>query len=280
MSDSNNYKMQLAEKFQKGEIGFLDENSEFEFACDQCGKCCRNRDDILLTPFDLYHMVRATGKPIEEIISKYGDTYIGDSSHLPIVRLRYREEPDGSTTCYFLGHKDGKAICRIHDNKPTVCRIYPLGKMVALQPKDSTVPVDLKPKYFLQQEPDEKCVGLARSHREHVKQVVVDWIGGKENMEHADRYSMLFNGFLLEYNKLLKFDDLVKRPELANMYFKMIAIKIYYDYDFSVDDDAFLEQMKSNLDEVLWLTRIMEKSPEEILEAIKKKRDEDASQSA
>ena len=282
MSDSNNYKMQLAEKFSKNEIKFLDEKSEFEFACDQCGKCCHNRDDILLTPLDLFHMVKATGKDIKDVISKYGDTYVGDSSHLPIVRLRYREEPDGSTTCYFLGRKDGKAICRIHDNKPTVCRIYPLGKMVSMKPEDETETLDLKPKYFLQDEPEECCAGLARAHREHEKQVLVDWVGGKEKMQTADRYSEIFNAFMVDYSKALKFDDLIKnKPETARIFFPMIALKIYYDYDFGVDDAAFLRQMKRNLDDVLWLTRLVaDKNPQELLKLIQSRKDGDASQSA
>ena len=95
------YMKQLAEKFDKGEIKFLDENDEIEFTCEQCGKCCRNRDDIIISPFDLYHMVRATGKGPMEVTSKYGNLYIGHNSNLPIIQLRYREEPDGRTTCYF-----------------------------------------------------------------------------------------------------------------------------------------------------------------------------------
>ena len=79
----------LKEKLSKGELEFLTEYSEFEFACDQCGHCCRNRDDILLTPYDIYNLVKATGKTVDEILKKYGNLYIGDGSRLPIVQLRY-----------------------------------------------------------------------------------------------------------------------------------------------------------------------------------------------
>ena len=28
----------------------------FRFHCTQCGDCCRNREDILLTPYDLFRI--------------------------------------------------------------------------------------------------------------------------------------------------------------------------------------------------------------------------------
>lgn len=86
-----------------------------------------------MSPFDLYNLVQATGKDVETILEKYTDMFVGKNSHVPIVRLRYRQELDGTTTCYFLGRKDGKAYCRVQSHKPTVCRIYPLASSVVLQ---------------------------------------------------------------------------------------------------------------------------------------------------
>lgn len=41
------YMKRLAERFERGEVPFLEANDKFEFACDQCGKCCRDRSDKL-----------------------------------------------------------------------------------------------------------------------------------------------------------------------------------------------------------------------------------------
>ena len=31
----------------------------FQFQCDQCGKCCINREDILMSPLDMYNAAKA-----------------------------------------------------------------------------------------------------------------------------------------------------------------------------------------------------------------------------
>ena len=36
----------------------LTADDPFRFHCTQCGKCCINREDILLTPLDLFRMQR------------------------------------------------------------------------------------------------------------------------------------------------------------------------------------------------------------------------------
>ena len=67
------YMKRLAEKLERGEVPFLGANDTFEFACDQCGKCCRDREDILLSPLDIFHLSKATGKTGKEILEKYGE---------------------------------------------------------------------------------------------------------------------------------------------------------------------------------------------------------------
>lgn len=93
----------------------------FDFSCDRCGRCCRNREDILLSPHDLYRIAKYLGKTPKEIVETYCEWYIGDSSRVPIIRLlpkQYRK------TCPFLS-KDG---CSIHPAKPNVCALFPLGR--------------------------------------------------------------------------------------------------------------------------------------------------------
>lgn len=35
----------------------------FRFHCNQCGQCCRNREDILLSPYDLNRIALALSRP-------------------------------------------------------------------------------------------------------------------------------------------------------------------------------------------------------------------------
>lgn len=64
----------IVDNFEAMKIG-VDE--PFPFHCTMCGKCCINREDILLTPKDIYNMAkepwdndqRACLKPIARLIS-------------------------------------------------------------------------------------------------------------------------------------------------------------------------------------------------------------------
>ena len=75
-------------------------DEKFRFHCTQCGKCCINREDILLNPKDLYNIAATLSISQEEAVEQYCETYMGGTSRLPIVRLR----PQGSTTSFRLRH--------------------------------------------------------------------------------------------------------------------------------------------------------------------------------
>lgn len=103
----------------------------FSAGCNSCGKCCRDRNDILLKPLDLYKIHKELNISNYEVIAKYCDTYLGENSELPVISILFRDNIfDDSTVCPFLKKVDNKTYhCRIHKNKPNVCRLYPLGRM-------------------------------------------------------------------------------------------------------------------------------------------------------
>ena len=113
----------IAEHFDEMCIGT---ESRFRFHCNQCGKCCINREDILLNPKDLYNISKALGLTPQETVAQYCEVYLGQSSRIPIVRLK----PRGSIKrCPLL--KDRK--CLVHKAKPTVCALFPLGRSIKLE---------------------------------------------------------------------------------------------------------------------------------------------------
>lgn len=59
----------------------------FQFNCNQCGKCCMNREDILCTPKDVFRISKKLGISTYDFIKRYCDSYLGDTSHMPIVRI-------------------------------------------------------------------------------------------------------------------------------------------------------------------------------------------------
>ena len=80
---------ELKEQLGYEEIGLDD---TFVFHCTQCGKCCIHRDDILLSPKDLFNIAKKFQITPENALDQYCETYIGSNSRLPVVRLK----PQGS----------------------------------------------------------------------------------------------------------------------------------------------------------------------------------------
>lgn len=116
----------------------LNADDGFSFQCKQCGECCKNRNDILLSPFDICRIAEQLKKLPEEVISEYGFVYIGQTSQIPLVSLRMR--PDNNE-CPFLN----KNRCGIHMGKPAACALFPLGRFAI---RDD--PQNVKVAYILQ----------------------------------------------------------------------------------------------------------------------------------
>ena len=64
---------EIVDNFDSMKIG-VDE--PFRFHCTMCGKCCINREDILLTPRDMYCMAKELQITPKELFDQYCETYI------------------------------------------------------------------------------------------------------------------------------------------------------------------------------------------------------------
>lgn len=130
--------------FEKNQLG---PDDPFRFHCAMCGKCCINRDDILLNPRDMYNLAKELGMTPHEVMNTYCETYIGSDSRLPVVRLKPRGE---IKRCPLL--KDRK--CSVHRAKPTVCALFPIGRGIAQEIGSTAAPTAKDIRYFL---PDPGC---------------------------------------------------------------------------------------------------------------------------
>jgi len=101
----------------------LELDDTFDFDCRACGKCCKNKHDIILIPYDLYRLSVSLGRTPLEIVKRYAEVYEGQTSHLPVVRILPLPPDD---RCPFL-KKNGR--CAVHDKKPVLCRAYPLARI-------------------------------------------------------------------------------------------------------------------------------------------------------
>ena len=55
------------------EQSLLDLDSEFDFKCRHCGKCCKNQDTVLFTARDIYNIAKKLGKTTEHVIQECGE---------------------------------------------------------------------------------------------------------------------------------------------------------------------------------------------------------------
>lgn len=127
MTNSAQMMNKMAEMASTWKLKMLQDANKFNFKCTECGKCC-NHIDILLSPYDVYKLARWLNKTVlqlidEEVIS----IHRGNSSNMPMAMLKQAE----SGPCEFL--KDNK--CSIHEFRPKICRLYPLGAVQGFDTK-------------------------------------------------------------------------------------------------------------------------------------------------
>lgn len=100
-------------------------DAHFSFACNGCGDCCRGREDIVLSGFDLWRIAARLRLPPQIVARGYCRASIGTVSHLPVLRLAPVKE--NRNNCPFLTGDH----CAIHDAEPLVCALYPLAQEIS-----------------------------------------------------------------------------------------------------------------------------------------------------
>ena len=104
----------------------------FSFACHprvSCFNKCCHEIDVILTPVDILKMKTALNIRSDEFLKKYTTLQTIKDTGIPLVKLLMRENSKGA--CIFLNESKG---CSIYQNRPQVCRSYPLG-LGALDPR-------------------------------------------------------------------------------------------------------------------------------------------------
>lgn len=226
----------LVENFEKLKIGLDD---TFKFHCTECGKCCKHRSDILLTARDVYNMSKELNISIKELISKYCDVYLGEDSHIPIVRILPRGNVE---RCPFL--KSNK--CLIHKAKPTICAMFPIGRVLIFPEQfDSTSPANsaspanpVKPKIeYVFNNPG--CGDEAESYK------VRDWLE-MFNIPVNDEFFLLWTDTIPKVrNAYLRLKEKHVSVEFMTLFLNAVFKLMYCSYDLESDKD-FLTQFKEN----------------------------------
>ena len=70
------------------EVPLLGRDEAFSFACAGCGNCCRGREDIVLSGFDLWRIAARLRLPPRIVAQGYCRESIGQVSRLPVLLRR------------------------------------------------------------------------------------------------------------------------------------------------------------------------------------------------
>ena len=207
----------------------------FKFHCDQCGKCCTHRNDIILSPMDIFRMAKELKMTPAEFYDQFCVFNIGDNSRLPIVRLA---SVGNDEHCILLQNRK----CSVHKVKPSVCAMYPLGRyMLFDQEQYSEASFSAaKVQYLLQP------LSCGDESEEHTVQ---EWLSGfdiKLEDEAFVRWQLAISRFMRKLSELEKKHNMLTMMEI----WFVVRVVLYLQYDTSMD---FLPQFVRNEENLLKL---------------------------
>ncbi len=138
-------------------------DTPFSYACGRCSRCCYHKG-ISLNPYEVLRLARHQALTTTEFIERFTDS----------AGTQLRQRADGA--CVFLG----EGGCGVHEDRPLVCRIYPLGRRIS--PEDEET--------FSEIEPHPQTAG--KYGTQGTVGGYLDSQGAGPYMRAADRYLNLF----------------------------------------------------------------------------------------
>ena len=111
----------------------LTDQTRIKFNCYKgisCFNACCKRADVTLAPYDVLRLKKRFGVSSEAFLNQYTVPFQMDQDGVP--GLKMRTDDDG--TCAML---DGENGCGVYEDRPTVCRYYPVA-LHNMRNKDSS----------------------------------------------------------------------------------------------------------------------------------------------
>ena len=201
------------------EVPLLGRDEAFSFACAGCGDCCRGREDIVVSGFDLWRIAVRLRLPTRTVARAFCKASIGQVSRLPVLRLApVREE---GNNCPFLTEDH----CAIHEAEPLVCALYPLAQEIT---KEGSV------SYFLQ---PTSCGGQVISAK------VGDYLA-RYDIPAREATDVRWAQVCMTLEDRVEALEAVFEPVFIRQMQQKLWQALYYRYDFAA---PFLPQLKENL---------------------------------
>ena len=144
----------------------------FHFSCHQelsCfNSCCRNKH-LPLTPYDILRIKMNLGVHSDDFLSRYVVYRPDPESGFPILSIKMVNE---DAVCPFVTPQG----CAIYHDRPTACRLYPLGRSSGIGPKEG------RPDEFFSLLHITHCHGLG----EEKEWTVAEWVNDQGLSPYID----------------------------------------------------------------------------------------------
>ena len=179
--------------------------------CAGCSSCCRGMgSSIILDPLDVFRISQKTGMAFKDLLQAHMELNVVDGIILPNLKQTGLNE-----ACAFL---DETGRCSIHQVRPGICRLFPLGRYYS----------DGDYRYFLQVD---EC---RKGNRTKVK--ISKWVD-TPNYPKYKEYILQWHYFLNDVEELLKASE----DENYNKQCCMLILQAFYMKKYD-DKRDFYEQ--------------------------------------
>lgn len=219
------------------ESHLLPADYEFRFKCRKCGKCCKHQDTILFTGRDIFNIAKKLGKTPEQVVRECAEVYIGRNSHIPVVHMVTRGAQE---RCPLL-LEDGR--CSVHDCKPTVCALYPVGRVALfdVSTKELIKKEHIHIKYIIN---DISCGSGKRVN------TIRDWLA-RFGIPEEDEFFLLWSAVTANLGTMArKLEEHRCSENTMKLVWHVILHALYLDYDTEQDFFSQFEATAAKLTEI------------------------------
>ena len=189
--------------------------------CEGCSECCRGMgSSIILDPMDVWRLQKGIKKGFQALLEEGKiELNMADGMILPNLKMDAERE-----ACPFL---DGQGRCSIHDFRPGLCRLFPLGRYYE----------ENGFRYFIQ---IHEC---RKQDRGKIK--IKKWLG-IPNLKAYENYILEWHGFLNQCE-----DALETLSEENVRILELYVLRRFYETAYmAADENGFYEEFSARMEEV------------------------------
>lgn len=195
----------------------MEQISTINFKCERCGKCCKHRGDLALTPMDVFQIAKHLKTSCEEIVRKY--TRLSHRHNFPQLLI---EGTTKQSICIFYDRNTG---CKIYPIRPAQCYLFPLVPLTPITISD--------PKFSIRQ-----CTSKSKT----VENISVsEWI--KNSCTRYEAEKNIFSWYI-EQQPIIDFLCYLHKEKMD-----LVKQLLYCQYDLEQEMEA---QIKKNITEIIF----------------------------